>query len=87
MFTIMCKTRSRVTQGFLVVGRKTLTELRDKIYCLTDKVMEKDGQHNHSGCFLIEDRFYKDLRVPSALYYSRSVYDWLRNLRDDALKN
>ncbi|KAK9924204.1 hypothetical protein M0R45_032586 [Rubus argutus] len=74
------------TQEFLVLGRQTLTELRDKIYCLTDKVMEKDGQHNRSGYFLIEDTFYNDLRDPSAIDYSESIFDWLRNARDDALK-
>ncbi|XP_050383015.1 snRNA-activating protein complex subunit-like [Argentina anserina] len=74
------------TQEFLVLGQQTLTELRDKIYCSTDKVMEKDGQHNRSGYFLIEDTFYNDLRDPSAIDYSESVFDWLRNSRDDALK-
>ncbi|XP_040366142.1 snRNA-activating protein complex subunit-like [Rosa chinensis] len=49
--------------------------------------MEKDGQHNHSGYFLIEDTFYNDLRDPSAFSYSGSIFDWLRHSRDDALKN
>ncbi|KAM5580160.1 snRNA-activating protein complex subunit-like [Rosa sericea] len=74
------------TQEFLVLGQQTLTELKDKIYCLTDKVMEKDGQPNHSGYFLIEDTFYNDLRDASAIDYSESIFDWLRNSRDDALK-
>ncbi|KAE7998102.1 hypothetical protein FH972_002678 [Carpinus fangiana] len=43
------------TQEFLVLGRQSLTELRDKIYCLTDQVMQKAGQHDPSGYFLIED--------------------------------
>lgn len=42
------------TQEFLVLGRQTLTELRDCIYCLTNQVMEKTGQHSPSGYFLIE---------------------------------
>lgn len=42
------------TQEFLVLGGQTLTELRDKIYCLTDQMMRKAGQHDPSGYFLIE---------------------------------
>lgn len=33
-----------------------LTELRDKIHCLTDHVMEKAGTYDPSGYFLIEVR-------------------------------
>jgi len=74
------------TQEFLVLGRQSLTELRDKIYCLTDQVMQKAGQHDPSGYFLIEDVFCNDLRDPSAIDYSEPIFDWLRNSRDDALK-
>nr|XP_011468184.1 PREDICTED: snRNA-activating protein complex subunit-like isoform X2 [Fragaria vesca subsp. vesca] len=74
------------TQEFLVLGQQTLTEFRDKIYCLTDKVMERDGQHSRSGYFLIEDTFYNDMRDPSAIDYSEPIFDWLRKSRDDALK-
>ncbi|PRQ20626.1 putative snRNA-activating protein complex, subunit 3 [Rosa chinensis] len=70
------------TQEFLVLGRQSLTELRDKIYCLTDHVMRKDP----SGYFLIEDTFYNDLRDPSALDYSEPILDWLTNSRDNALQ-
>lgn len=31
-----------------------LTALRDKIFCSTDQVMHKAGQHDPSGYFLIE---------------------------------
>ncbi|XVF02757.1 hypothetical protein REPUB_Repub04eG0201400 [Reevesia pubescens] len=41
-------------QEFLALGHQTLTELKDKIYCLTDQVMHKAGQHDPSGYFLIE---------------------------------
>uniref|UniRef100_A0A2N9IJX5 snRNA-activating protein complex subunit n=1 Tax=Fagus sylvatica TaxID=28930 RepID=A0A2N9IJX5_FAGSY len=74
------------TQEFLVLGRQTLTELRDKIYCLTDQVMQKAGQHDPSGYFLIEDVFCNDLREPSAIDYSEPIFDWLRSSRDEALK-
>lgn len=42
------------TQEFLVLGGQTLTEMRDKIYCLTDQMMQKAGQHDPSGYFLVE---------------------------------
>ncbi|KAM4101542.1 hypothetical protein ACB094_05G151000 [Castanea mollissima] len=74
------------TQEFLVLGRQTLTELRDKIYCLTDQMMQKAGQHDPSGYFLIEDVFCNDLRDPSAIDYSEPIFDWLRNSKDEALK-
>ncbi|XP_062161552.1 snRNA-activating protein complex subunit-like isoform X2 [Alnus glutinosa] len=74
------------TQEFLVLGQQSLTELRDKIYCLTDQVMQKAGQHDPSGYFLVEDVFYNDLRDPSAIDYSKPIFDWLRNSRADALK-
>ncbi|XVE85319.1 hypothetical protein DITRI_Ditri17bG0082200 [Diplodiscus trichospermus] len=73
-------------QEFLVLGQQTLTELKDKIYCLTDQVMQKAGQHDPSGYFLIEDVFFNDLRDPSAIDYSKPIFDWLRNSKDDALK-
>ncbi|XP_037495224.1 snRNA-activating protein complex subunit isoform X4 [Jatropha curcas] len=73
-------------QEFLVLGRQTLTEMRDKIYCMTDQVMQKAGQHDPSGYFLIEDVFYNDMRNPSAIDYSDPIFDWLRNSKDDALR-
>lgn len=44
------------TQEFLAHGRQTLAELKDKLYCLTDKLMVKAGQQDSSGYFLIEVR-------------------------------
>ncbi|XWS22758.1 hypothetical protein CRYUN_Cryun29cG0063800 [Craigia yunnanensis] len=73
-------------QEFLVLGHQNLTELKDKIYCLTDQVMQKAGQHDPSGYFLIEDMFFNDLRNSSAIDYSKPIFDWLRNSTDDALK-
>ncbi|XP_015578460.1 snRNA-activating protein complex subunit isoform X2 [Ricinus communis] len=74
------------TQEFLVLGRQMLTELRDKIYCMTDQVMEKAGQHDPSGYFLVEDVFCNDLRDSSAIDYSEPIFDWLSNSKDDALR-
>ncbi|MCI13186.1 snRNA activating complex family protein, partial [Trifolium medium] len=79
--------RRRVkTQELLVLGRQTLTELRDKINCSTDQVMQKAGQHDPSGYFLIEDVFYTDLRDPSATDLTRPILDWLRNSKEEAQK-
>ncbi|KAJ9697629.1 hypothetical protein PVL29_009449 [Vitis rotundifolia] len=73
-------------QEFLVLGRQTLTELRDNICCATDQVMQKAGKHDPSGYILIEDVFCNDLRDPSAIDYSKPIFDWLRNSKDDALE-
>ncbi|KAL2475804.1 snRNA-activating protein complex subunit [Abeliophyllum distichum] len=74
------------TQEFLVLGRQFLTEVRDKIYCLTDEIMKKAGQHDPSGYFLIEDVFCNDMRELSAIDYSKPILDWLENSKDDALE-
>uniref|UniRef100_A0A803QIS3 snRNA-activating protein complex subunit n=1 Tax=Cannabis sativa TaxID=3483 RepID=A0A803QIS3_CANSA len=74
------------TQEFLVVGQQALTELRDKIYCVTDHVMQKAGQYDPSGYFLIEDVFCNDLRDPFAIDYSEPVFDWLRNNEEEVNK-
>ncbi|KAL6963794.1 hypothetical protein U1Q18_034801 [Sarracenia purpurea var. burkii] len=74
------------TQEFLVLGCQPLTEVRDCIYCLTDELMDKAGQHNPSGYFLIEDVFCNDLRDPSAMDYSKPIFDWLRNSEDEGLQ-
>ncbi|XP_051133986.1 snRNA-activating protein complex subunit [Andrographis paniculata] len=74
------------TQEFLVLGQQFLTEVKDKIYCSTDDLMKKDGKHNPSGYFLIEDVFFNDTRDPSAVDYSKPILDWLENSKDDALE-
>ncbi|PSS32839.1 SnRNA-activating protein complex subunit like [Actinidia chinensis var. chinensis] len=74
------------TQEFLVLGCQRLTELRDCIYCLTDELMNKAGQQDPSGYFLIEEVFFNDLRDPSAIDYSKPILDWLKNSKDEALK-
>ncbi|KAK1392293.1 snRNA transcription factor [Heracleum sosnowskyi] len=72
------------TQEFLVLGRQSLSELRDKIYCLTDKLMETAGQRDTSGYFLVEDVFYNDLRDASAIDYSKPILDWLEDSKKEA---
>ncbi|KAK9267879.1 hypothetical protein L1049_010316 [Liquidambar formosana] len=48
--------------------------------------MQKAGQHDPSGYFLIEDVFYNDLRGPSTIDYSEPIFDWLKESKDDALE-
>lgn len=74
------------TQEFLVLGRQLLTELRDRIYCLTDQLMERAGQHDTSGYFLIEDVFCNDMRDVSAIDYSKPIMDWLEDSKKEALE-
>ncbi|XP_010460656.1 PREDICTED: snRNA-activating protein complex subunit-like [Camelina sativa] len=74
------------TQEILVLGRQMLTELKDKIHCLTDHVMKKAGKYNPSGYFLIEDVFHNDSRNPSVKDYSYPILDWIWNSKDEALK-
>jgi hypothetical protein len=42
------------SQEFLVLGSQLLTDLKDNIYCSTNKLMEVNNQRDHSGYFLIE---------------------------------
>ncbi|KAF9592167.1 hypothetical protein IFM89_012661 [Coptis chinensis] len=72
------------TQEFLVLGSQMLSELRDQIYCLTDHLMQKAGEHDPSGYFLIEDVFCNDKRDPSAIDYSDPIFEWLRKSKDEA---
>ncbi|KAL3534746.1 hypothetical protein ACH5RR_003207 [Cinchona calisaya] len=73
-------------QEFLVLGRQFLTEVRDKIYCATDEIMKKAGQHDPSGYFLVEDVFCNDMREPSSIDYSKPIFEWLEHSRNDALE-
>ncbi|KAJ1286768.1 hypothetical protein BS78_03G377000 [Paspalum vaginatum] len=70
-------------QELLVLGSQFLTDLRDSISCLTDKLMKVAGQHDHSGYFLIEDTFYNDTRHYSSTDYSKPILDWLKNSTDE----
>ncbi|KAF3782703.1 snRNA-activating protein complex subunit [Nymphaea thermarum] len=77
--------KGQKSQEFLVLGKQTLTELRDKIYCSTDQLMQQEGVHDPSGYFLIEGSFCNDLRDPSAIDYSEPIRNWLQNSKDEAL--
>ncbi|KQK11150.1 snRNA-activating protein complex subunit isoform X1 [Brachypodium distachyon] len=71
------------SQEFLVLGSQFLTDLKDNLYCLTNKLMEVNKQHDRSGYFLIEDTFYNDTRHCSAVDYSKPILDWLNNSSDE----
>ncbi|KAI3456620.1 hypothetical protein Pfo_013283 [Paulownia fortunei] len=74
------------TQEFLVLARQFLTEVRDKIYCLTDEIMRKAGHYDPSGYFFIEDVFCNDTRDSTSIDYSKPILDWLENSKTDALE-
>ncbi|KVI00109.1 hypothetical protein Ccrd_021648 [Cynara cardunculus var. scolymus] len=74
------------TQEILVLGQQLLTELRDKIYCLTDEIMKLSNKNDPSGYFLIEDIFYNDLREADAIDYSKPILDWLKVSEKTALE-
>eukprot|EP00249_Psilotum_nudum_P020037 c27532_g1_i1 orf=77-1882(+) len=65
-------------QEFLVLGSQPLTALRDKLYCLTDKLMQKANMYVPSGYFLFEDTFYNDMRDARAIEYSNSIINWVK---------
>lgn len=73
-------------QEFLVLGRQPLTVLKDKLYCLTDQLMQKAEQQVPSGYFMIENVFYNDLRDRMAIDYSRPIIDWVNSNKDEALE-
>ena len=58
------------TQKMLVWGFQYLTELRDKICCVTDQIMHKADNFDPSGYFLIENVFCHDLGDSKAIDYS-----------------
>lgn len=80
------KNASLKSQEFLVLGSQSLTDLRDNIYCLTDKLMQAAGEYDPSGYFLIEDTFCNDLRDTSAIDYSKPIFDWLKNCKNEAVE-
>ncbi|CAI9109954.1 OLC1v1009898C2 [Oldenlandia corymbosa var. corymbosa] len=73
------------SQEFLVLGQQFLSEIKDKIYCLTDEIMKKEGVEDSSGYFLIEDVFCNDTREPSAIDYSKPIFEWLEQSENEAL--
>lgn len=79
-----CRKAGVKTQEFLVLGKQYLTEVRDKIHCLTDEIMKKADQYDPSGYFLIEDVFCNDTRGASAIDYSKPIIEWLENSKNEA---
>lgn len=71
-----CRTKMQ-SQEFLVLGSQMLTELKDSICCLSEKVHA--DQYPSSSYFLIEDTFYDDLRAQDAIRYSDSIVEWVRH--------
>eukprot|EP01129_Flabellula_baltica_P007532 TRINITY_DN2944_c0_g1_i1.p1 TRINITY_DN2944_c0_g1~~TRINITY_DN2944_c0_g1_i1.p1 ORF type:complete len:365 (-),score=80.99 TRINITY_DN2944_c0_g1_i1:607-1626(-) len=71
--------KSKKMQGFRVLGSQLLTQLRDRLYCLSDLVL--NGPKVHSGFFFIEDVFYNDGRDPENLDYSDQIIKWAGNSR------
>jgi len=69
--------RAMKMQEFLVLGSQRLTDLRDRLYCLTDQVLA-DLQPGplKSGYFFVENTFYSDMRDPSNVDLSKTVIDW-----------
>ncbi|XP_064609123.1 snRNA-activating protein complex subunit 3-like [Liolophura sinensis] len=74
---------------YQVLSCQTLTDLRDKIRCVSDLMVEGEFSVNpdlpsdvcakeiyKSGFFFIEDKFYNDMRDPDCRDYSRVIMDW-----------
>ncbi len=60
------------TQEYRVLGQQPLTALRDKLYCLSDHML--DGPKIKSGYFFVEHTFYNDMREQNT-DYSKYVHD------------
>lgn len=54
------------TQEYRVLGQQPLTALRDKLYCLSDHML--DGPKIKSGYFFVEHTFYNDMREQNTDY-------------------
>eukprot|EP01133_Synstelium_polycarpum_P010579 gene10579-12308_t len=73
--------KSLKTQDFIVLGSQRLTELRDKLYCLKDKIL--DGEYRKSAFFFINGIFYNDMRDNNSISYASPIIDWLRRKGKD----
>ncbi|EGG18980.1 hypothetical protein DFA_02223 [Cavenderia fasciculata] len=67
--------KSSKIQEFLVIGSQKLTDLRDKIYCMRDNIL--DGWKRKSCFFFINNVFYNDLREPENIPYSNTINEWI----------
>mmetsp|Transcript_9076 Transcript_9076/g.24659 ORF Transcript_9076/g.24659 Transcript_9076/m.24659 type:complete len:423 (-) Transcript_9076:2387-3655(-) len=77
--SLYCPRREVKMHEHLVLGSQKLTELRDKLYCLSDNTGE--GEKSTSGMFLIEGVAYDDMREqegrPTPIAYSTVVRNWM----------
>ena len=65
-------------QEILVLGSNTLSQLRDRIYC----VYNRYHPEIRSGYFYIENGFYSDMRDPEhSIDYTANVLEWIRQQR------
>ncbi|KFM57613.1 snRNA-activating protein complex subunit 3, partial [Stegodyphus mimosarum] len=84
----------QVDQEFLVLGSQYLTELRDKIDCISDRVIPGDFSEHpdlepdvtckdlyKSGFFYIDGVFYNDMRDSDCRDYSETIIKWSQDKR------
>ncbi|GFT96478.1 snRNA-activating protein complex subunit 3 [Nephila pilipes] len=78
-----------IDQEFMVLGCQYLTELRDKIECISDKAIPGDFSEcpkltpeitckdlYKSGFFYFNGVFYNDMRHPDCRDYSKTIISW-----------
>jgi snRNA-activating protein complex subunit 3 len=69
-------------EEFLCTGTNLLSELRDRIVCLSDLPLDKNIPRFPSSYFLIENTFYEDLRDRYAIRYSTTIINWIESHPD-----
>jgi hypothetical protein len=83
-----------VSQEFLVLGSQKLSDLRDMLYCLSDRVFDDEEKRKNrftpapdckayrqgSAFFFMEGVFYNDMREPDAEDYSIPIREWVKCL-------
>jgi snRNA-activating protein complex subunit 3 len=67
--------KHKKVQEFVCLGSQVLSELKDKLYCLNDRIF--GGEERMSGLFFIENVFYNDMRGPNSIDYSKNVIEWV----------
>ena len=72
------KKKERKMQEWMVLGSDLITSLRDKIYCLSDSIME--GDKRRSSFFFFENTFYNDLRDEKSVDYSQAIIKWQQDI-------
>eukprot|EP01083_Nonionella_stella_P055750 146948_1 len=66
------------TQEFLVLGSQLLSDLKDSVYCVSDKLSE-EAKQCPSGLFFIEDKFYEISDAPNSIRYSIPITEWVKS--------